>query len=111
MGQVGEAFPSEPADPRRAARPSVERDAPRRRGDRQQDAGRADEGRALDGEESERRPGAGDGGVRGANKMLAGLTKGAPWMEKNPSAGLARATAAYLSRKPAEALVMLGPKP
>jgi TolA-binding protein len=51
------------------------------------------------------------GDVASANPLLSGLASSHPWMEKDPRLVLARATAAYLSAKPAEALAMLGPKP
>ncbi len=51
------------------------------------------------------------GDVPAANKLLASAAAGAAWMEKNPRMILARATAAYLSGKSAEALAALGLKP
>jgi TolA-binding protein len=46
-----------------------------------------------------------------ATKLLSAATTKAAWMEKNPRWILARATAAYLGGKPADAITLLGAKP
>src|SRR5262245_66486401 len=51
------------------------------------------------------------GDLNTAAPILARLASAKPWMEKDPRVVMAHATAAYLSGKPSDALVMLGPKP
>ena len=48
------------------------------------------------------------GKVSDAEKLLASLVTAAPWAEKDARVGLARATAAYLAGRPAEAASRLG---
>ena len=51
------------------------------------------------------------GDLKTATPILAHIASASPWMEKDPRVVMAHATAAYLSDKPSDALVMLGPKP
>ncbi len=51
------------------------------------------------------------GEVAAAQKLLAGLQTAHPWVEKDSRFVMARATAAYLSGHPDEALAALGAKP